>query len=63
MPRKKPTPAAKPPEPAQGSAPAAKELLARVMLRTADKYDDAAMRAAGERGEGGEGQRSRVRHI
>jgi hypothetical protein len=38
----------KPPEPPR-SAPEAQELLARVMLRVAEKHDDAAMRDAGER--------------
>ena len=62
MPRKPPS-AAKLPKPAQRGAAEAQALLAKVMLRVANKHGDDAMRAAGERGEGGEGQRSRVRHI
>ena len=49
MVRKKPAPPAKPPEPAQGSAPEAQALLAKVMLRVGAKHDDDAMRDAGER--------------
>ena len=42
------SPATKPPEPPRSSAEA-QELLARVMLRVAERYGDDAMRAAGER--------------
>jgi hypothetical protein len=49
MTRNKPAPAAKPPVPAQRSAPEARAMLARVMLRVAEKHGDDAMRAAGER--------------
>jgi len=48
MPRKKPAPPAKPPEPSR-SAPEAQALVAKVMLRLADKYDDDNLRDAGER--------------
>jgi len=46
---KRTTPPAKPPEPSRSSTEGAQKLLARVMLRVADKHDDPAMRAAGER--------------
>ena len=61
MPGKTPAPAAKPGasgngfrlesllRPSRHSAPEAQELLSRVMLRVAEKHDDPAMRAAGER--------------
>ena len=49
MAKKPPAPPAKPPVPAQGSAPEAQVLLARIMLRLADKHGDPAMRDAGER--------------
>jgi hypothetical protein len=61
MPRKKPPPPAKPPVPAQRSSPDAQALLAKLMLRVADKHDDPAMRDAGERlGEIAKGRSQRL---